>query len=57
MVPTIRTVRRLDPNGYAKGAIQMFEVVDMFDIETDTPYAACYTESEAEDVILDLIHT
>lgn len=57
MVPTIRTVRCLDPNGYAKGVIQMFEVVDLFDEETDTPYASCYTETEAEDVILDLIHS
>lgn len=52
-VPTIRMVRVADPNGFVKGAITMYEVVDLFR-ETDVePAYSAYTEREAEDFIID----
>lgn len=56
MVPTVRKVRREDPNGFVKGVITMFEVVDFFQDDMPECYSAHYTETEAEDAILDLIH-
>lgn len=52
-VPTIRIVRTLDPNGYVRGPITMYEVVDIFDEydELEPEYAA-YTEREAQEYIL-----
>lgn len=51
-VPTIRIVRTLDPNGYVRGPITMYEVVDIFrDDELEPAYAA-YTEREAQEYIL-----
>ena len=51
-VPTIREVYTTDPNGYVKGKVKMFEVVDAFDMDTVEPVYSDYTERSAEDFIL-----
>lgn len=51
-VPTIRIVRAEDPNGYVKGAITLYEVVDMFDMDTLDAVYSDYTERGAEDFII-----
>lgn len=56
MVPTIRTVRTEDPEGYVKGVITMFEVVDLFNDDLPDPISSHYTERDAEDKILELIY-
>jgi hypothetical protein len=51
-VPCIREVYTFDPNGYVKGKVKMFEVVDLFDIDNPNPVYSDYTEKSAEDFII-----
>jgi hypothetical protein len=52
MVLTIREVYTADPNGYVKGKVKMFEVVDLFDIDNPDPVYSDYTERSAEEFII-----
>lgn len=54
-VPMIREVYTLDPNGYVRGKVKMFEVVDLFDPFDNEPAYSAYTELEAEDFIISFL--
>lgn len=46
-IPAIREVRTYDPNGFVRGVITMFEVVDAFEDYDFEPVSAHYTYEEA----------
>lgn len=51
-VPTIREVYTTDPNGYVKGKVKMFEVIDFLDEMALEPVYSDYTERGAEEFII-----
>lgn len=54
-IPAIREVRTEDPNGFVRGVITMFEIVDTFDAYAIEPVSAHYTYEEAKREAWELI--